>query len=243
MIAEIYLVCLTGFLTGGIGLYWATRKAPPSTRIERKTKFMVYFLIVHAVLVSTLLGRFAVVGLFALVVLTGAHELYRVLSTSRKSSSVPDVLIGAGYLLLATLLLLFVWRAQPREVLFVYLVVAAFDGFSQVSGQLAGTHRLAGRVSPGKTVEGTIGGLLVAAGIALGTRPLVDLRAGRTLGLCAAIAAAGFAGDLLASSIKRRNNVKDFGCILPGHGGILDRFDSFFVAGPVSLFLLHRLRF
>lgn len=241
MMAKIYLVCLAAFLAGGMGLYWASRKAPASIRTDRKIKFIVYFLIVHTVLVSAWLGRLALAVLFALVVLAGAQELYRVLRTGRKSSSVPDVLIGMGYLLLAALLLRFVWGAEPREVLFVYLVVAAFDGFSQVMGQLAGTQLLVSRISPGKTVEGAIGGLLFAAGIGLGTRPLVDLQGGRTLALCAGIAAAGLAGDLLGSLIKRRGGVKDFGSILPGHGGILDRFDSFFVAGPVSLFLLHRL--
>jgi phosphatidate cytidylyltransferase len=241
MMPKIYLVCLAAFLAGGMGLYWATRKAPASIRMERKTKFIVYFLIVHTVLVSAWLGRFALAVLFALVVLAGAHELYRVLKTGRKLPSVSDVLIGVGYLLLAALLLRFVWRAEPREVLFVYLVVAAFDGFSQVLGQLAGTHLLVSRISPGKTVEGTVGGLLFAAGIGLGTQPLVDLQASRTLALCAGIAVAGLAGDLLGSLIKRRSNVKDFGSILPGHGGFLDRFDSFFVAGPVSWILLHRL--
>lgn len=241
MIAQTYLVCLATFFAGGIGLHWASRKASASIRMERKTKFITYFLIVNAVLVAAWLGRFALLGLFAVVVLAGAHELYRVLRASRKSPSVSDALIGLGYLLLAALLLLFIWRAEPRKVLFVYLVVAAFDGFSQVMGQLAGTHQLVSRVSPGKTVEGAIGGLVVAAGMALGTRPLVGMEVGRTLALCSGIAAAGLAGDLLASLIKRRSGVKDFGRLLPGHGGVLDRFDSFFVAGPVSWFLLHRL--
>jgi phosphatidate cytidylyltransferase len=242
MIGQVLLICLVAFLIGGIGLYWGTRNAPPPVQIERKTKFIVYFLIVHVVLLTAYLGRIALATLFTLVLSMGAHELYRVLSLTRKSLSIPNLLIGAGYLFVGALLLPFILRAEPREVIFVYLVVAVFDGFSQVTGQLSGTHKLASWLSPGKTIEGATGGFLVAAVIALSTRRLVGLNAGWSLALCLVIAGAGLAGDLLGSRVKRRSRVKDFGWILPGHGGVLDRFDSFLGAAPVSLFLLHHLR-
>ena len=119
--------------------------------------------------------------------------------------------------------------------MYVYLVVAFFDGFSQVSGQLFGRHRITPRISPAKTVEGSVGGLIAAilAGVAL--RGLPDISVMRALILCGEIVFGAFAGDLAASWVKRKSGVKDFGGLLPGHGGVLDRFDSLLFAGPVVL--------
>jgi len=122
---------------------------------------------------------------------------------------------------------------------FVYLVVATFDGFSQVAGNLFGRHLLARKISPSKTVEGTLGGLVLAAAVAVLLHPLVSLSAAQSLAAGGWIVAAGFSGDLLASWVKRMSGVKDFGRILPGHGGVLDRFDSLLFAGPAALLFLH----
>ena len=95
-----------------------------------------------------------------------------------------------------------------------------------VVGSLAGRRRIAPRLSPGKTWEGTVGSFAASALAVLGIAALFGL--GR---LDAAIAAvtigpAAFAGDLLESWVKRRAGVKDSGTIFPGHGGMLDRIDS-----------------
>ena len=122
--------------------------------------------------------------------------------------------------------------------MFVYLIVALFDGFSQVSGQWLGKRQLARRISPSKTIEGTVGGALAALGGALILRGLVHLGPGRTLSLAGAIVIAALAGDLSASWVKRRTGIKDFGHALPGHGGVLDRFDSLLVGAPIALIVL-----
>ncbi|HEY3886454.1 MAG TPA: phosphatidate cytidylyltransferase, partial [Vicinamibacterales bacterium] len=127
--------------------------------------------------------------------------------------------------------------APPRFVAYVYLIVAGFDGFCQAGGQLAGKRRLAPRVSPGKTVEGFFIGIAGAIVCALLLQPGVVLSVPSALRLGCIIALAGAAGDLAASWMKRRAGLKDFGAVLPGHGGVLDRFDSFFAAATL-LFLL-----
>ena len=145
--------------------------------------------------------------------------------------------ISVGYFLLALALLLFFSLSTKESAVFVYLVVATFDGFSQVVGNMFGKRPLAHKVSPGKTVEGTLGGLAFAGLMAVLLRPLVSMSVAQTLAACAWIVAAGFSGDLLASWVKRASGAKDFGRVLPGHGGVLDRFDTMLLAGPTALLL------
>ena len=98
-------------------------------------------------------------------------------------------------------------------------------------------------ISPGKTIEGSLGGMLFAALMAGSLHALVSVTTLRALEAGAWIVVTGFFGDLLASWVKRACGVKDFGRSFPGHGGVLDRFDSFLLAGPAALFLLHQSKF
>lgn len=120
---------------------------------------------------------------------------------------------------------------------FIFLCAAVFlsDTMAYFTGSLFGKHHFS-TTSPKKTVEGAVGGL--AASILTMTLALLFLRSettpfilGPILGL--AIGLAAQAGDLLVSSMKRYFNVKDASHLIPGHGGILDRFDSIFFAVPV----------
>jgi phosphatidate cytidylyltransferase len=240
MIAKVFAFCLLAFLIGGVGLYSASRKAEPFVWRERWKKFITYFFLVYIVLLCALLGSRVLVLLGLLILLTGAFELYQVFRQIPNGQLFFRAGIGIGYSFLALGLLLFFWLSTKELVIFVYLVVATFDGFSQVVGNLFGRHQLAGKISPGKTVEGTVGSLAFAAGMALLLRPLVGMSIAQTLAACVWIVAAGLSGDLLASWIKRQSGVKDSGRILPGHGGILDRFDSLLLAGPAALLLLHQ---
>jgi phosphatidate cytidylyltransferase len=119
------------------------------------------------------------------------------------------------------------WFLPANVFAFLFLVTAASDGFSQVVGQLCGRRKLAPRISPGKTVEGLLGGLLAAVGVALLTRDVLGV-ATRTdvAALALATGMAGLVGDLAASWVKRRASLKDYSNALPGQGGFLDRFDS-----------------
>jgi len=107
------------------------------------------------------------------------------------------------------------------------------DVGAYVVGSLAGRRKIAPRISPGKTWEGTLGGFGAAALAVLGISALFGL--GRPEAAVAAVAAGpvAFAGDLLESWIKRRAGVKDSGSLLPGHGGMLDRIDSLLAVAPL----------
>src|SRR6267378_2687962 len=242
MIGRVLLLTLSAFLVGGLGIYLASRAADSSLRNDRRTKFISYFCVVHLVLLCAFLGTAAVGGLMLVILSIGAYELYRVLSPASAARISLRAGIGVGYLFLSFGVLVFV-NSSPRETtVFVYLVVAAFDGFSQVAGQLFGKRPLAPSISPGKTLEGALAGAAVAGAMAVALRPLVNLTAVQSIGACCWIVLAGLSGDLFASWVKRKGGVKDFGAFLPGQGGILDRFDSFLFAGPVSFFVFHHAK-
>jgi phosphatidate cytidylyltransferase len=118
------------------------------------------------------------------------------------------------------------------------LVVCGMDTAAYGFGKAFGRRKLCPRISPGKTVEGAIAGLLAALAItaAAGHWLGLPLYHGVILGL--SLGVVGQAGDLFESMLKRRAGVKDSGAVLPGHGGILDRFDSLLFTAPLAYFYL-----
>jgi phosphatidate cytidylyltransferase len=127
----------------------------------------------------------------------------------------------------------------PAGVCWLVVVVAsvwAMDTAAYAVGRMIGRRKLAPAISPGKTVEGALGGLVAAGAVAawLGYICGLPVPLGLLLGL--AIGVVGQAGDLFESLLKRCAGVKDSGAILPGHGGILDRLDSLLFAAPVAYF-------
>lgn len=134
-----------------------------------------------------------------------------------------------------------------EEGKYIYLLVFfggwVSDTFAYFSGRLFGKHKLCPAISPKKTVEGSIGGVLANmiafAGYAFILRQFFDVSANIIFFaiLGALFSAVGQFGDLIASSIKRHYGVKDFGKFFPGHGGVLDRFDSTLAIATVMLIL------
>jgi phosphatidate cytidylyltransferase len=238
MVQAIAVFLTGGFLLGGLLLLAASRAAAPAVRRQRAVKYLAYFLIVMGFCAAALGGRRWLVFLLCMLMLLGLVELVRIYwnSTGKAGNRFPRWIPAAlVFLLLGSATVYFASASPPETVLFVYLVTATFDGFSQVFGQWLGKRPLVPRLSPRKTVEGLLGGLAAALLAALLLREAAALSAPQALGTGAAISVAGLAGDLAASWVKRRNGAKDFGTLLPGHGGILDRFDSFFVAAPTYL--------
>ena len=113
------------------------------------------------------------------------------------------------------------------------LVVWGYDTGAYLTGSLIGRRRMLDHISPSKTVEGLAGGLVLATlaaglgAVLIGLEPWHPLVIGPVVGLAAQ------AGDLAESMLKRAAGRKDSGSLVPGHGGILDRIDSFLFAAPV----------
>jgi phosphatidate cytidylyltransferase len=136
--------------------------------------------------------------------------------------------------------------ASKLLMMFFAMVIFADTG-AYYTGRLTGRHKLAPRVSPGKTIEGAIGGL-VAATAAGPLSQLVffhEISILHALVLGAAIGVLGPIGDLAESMLKRGADVKDSGALLPGHGGVLDRVDSILFCAPLlyyySRWLIQRM--
>lgn len=119
--------------------------------------------------------------------------------------------------------------------LFTIVLIVAADTGAFFAGRSFGRVRLAPRVSPGKTWEGVLGGLLLSTLVAFGGAAVFGVPVASMVPVCVAAAAFSVVGDLTESMLKRHAGVKDSGSIFPGHGGILDRIDSVTAGAPVLL--------
>jgi phosphatidate cytidylyltransferase len=124
--------------------------------------------------------------------------------------------------------------------IFVVVLIAMTDISAMLIGSLIGKHSLT-RISPNKTVEGSVGALVVvsALGMVLAYTPYLQLQWWQGLSLGAATCIAAQAGDLVESALKRDAGVKDTGTVIQGHGGVLDRFDSYLFGGMAFFGTLH----
>ncbi|WP_368310762.1 phosphatidate cytidylyltransferase [Luteibacter sp. CQ10] len=118
-------------------------------------------------------------------------------------------------------------------LLYLLLVVQLSDVLQYVCGKLWGKHLLAPRVSPSKTVEGLVGGGLGATLVGAALYAMTPFSFGRALAISALIVACGFFGGLALSAVKRSLGAKDWGTMIEGHGGALDRLDSVVFAAPI----------
>jgi phosphatidate cytidylyltransferase len=128
----------------------------------------------------------------------------------------------------------------PAAATWLLVIIAVSDSGQYYCGRAFGRRKLAPAVSPAKTVEGAVGGVMVAvvAGAATGPWALPGVSIAAVAVLTLALALAGIVGDLFESLLKRSAGVKDSSRLIPGHGGVLDRIDSHLFAAPVFYLFL-----
>jgi phosphatidate cytidylyltransferase len=132
---------------------------------------------------------------------------------------------------------------HPLLPLIIIVLIWINDTFAYLVGSWLGSHLLTPRLSPGKTWEGVAGGLLgtLLAGFVI-HKITGTFSSGGWIILSLLTSLLGLSGDLFESYLKRRKNIKDAGGLLPGHGGILDRFDSLLFVAPVLLMFLYLVK-
>jgi phosphatidate cytidylyltransferase len=127
---------------------------------------------------------------------------------------------------------------DARLLLYLVIVDQMSDVLQYVWGKLIGKHKIAWRVSPNKTWEGFLGGVLSATALGTALWWATPFTALESAGLSFTICILGFCGGLVMSAIKRDIGIKDFGVVIEGHGGILDRMDSLCFAAPIFFHLV-----
>ena len=183
-------------------------------------------------------GVFLAAALFAIALMISGIPIARALSGTAVAT------LGLPLIVFPCCALIWLARANlpgasgrfgPRLILFLLVTIWGCDSFAYYVGRNFGRHRLAPEVSPKKTIEGSIGGLvgsvLVAVGAALLFVP--EFRPAEAAVIGGLASTAGQIGDLVESLFKRGAGVKDSGHFLPGHGGFYDRVDSLLFAAPV----------
>ena len=187
----------------------------------------------------------AVAVLLILVFLACVAPLFARVDLQSALGGASGTVFGVLAVALPATAMCYLRHVSPRAVLFLFLLVWGCDSFAYYTGKNFGRRKMAPRVSPNKTWEGTVGGLVggMLIGAAAGTwwviPELGPLRGAVIGGLATS---AGQLGDLVESLWKRGAGVKDSGTFLPGHGGFYDRVDSLLFAAPVLAAFLWSLR-
>ncbi len=173
------------------------------------------------------------------IVVSGMFSLNRFKSDSYILANLANHIQALVYIPISLSLLLLIRNSDfgAHWIFFLLFVVFAGDIGAYYAGSYLGRHKLCPSVSPGKTIEGSIGGILanIIVGSLFKIVFLPQLAFGPELLLFFVLAGAcGQAGDLFESMFKRNSGIKDSGNILPGHGGILDRIDALLFATPIA---------
>ncbi len=227
MYLEISIVSLLSFTIGVLAFAMLNKTSTKEKAKDRNTKLVTYFVITTLMYVSIIFVPLLLYILSSFLIFIALREL---VSASEQGSIRPLPSIMAGGIILY-FFAQFILNTPPENILFIYYIIVHFDGFCQVIGEAIGRRKLISKISPSKTWEGFIGGYLAAiiAGFLIykWNDPI------KTMTEVSLIVFSGFLGDALASWYKRQCGVKNYSNLIPGHGGVLDRFDSFFMAGAI----------
>ena len=189
----------------------------------------------------------ALISAYAFCCMIALLVLYVFTFPKYKAGQIMGAFFGLFYVVFMLSFVFLVRILEGGQYLIWLIFISAWgsDTLAYCSGLLFGKHKMTPQLSPKKTVEGAIGGVLGAAllGViyALIFREQLTVFASPVLSvgiLAGAGGAISMVGDLAASAIKRNYEIKDYGTLIPGHGGILDRFDSIIITAPMVFFLV-----
>ena len=191
--------------------------------------------------VTLLIGR-VIYAYYALVILLIAFMIVYVMQFPRfNTSKMMQMLFGVIYVGVM-LSFVFLTRMESQGFKLVWLIFIASwvcDTTAYLTGMAIGRHKLTPELSPKKSIEGAIGGVIGSGLVGFLYGLMMSPDAGALI--YALISAMGAVisqfGDLTASAIKRNHDIKDYGTLIPGHGGILDRFDSVIITAPIVYIL------
>ena len=215
-----------------------------STRSKYIFIFLIFGLIGLSLAVSwhpSNLTKLSIAGMLVLCVLAGVHLTHGFRKEFHFVSGILYIGLSAFF---STAFLYHNFDITKWYFLFLLILNWAVDIFAYLTGRKFGKTKIAPHISPGKSWEGLIGGTLFACLLGLVLNNFFfQYAAWKIILLALFIGIFGLFGDLLASSLKRHYQLKDSGSSIPGHGGFLDRFDSYFYITVVGICLYYLFNF
>ncbi len=257
MVAIIAIAILTGglgsYLLFAITSFLALREfitLIPTSRADHRVLFWAFFVITP---LQYVLVAFKAYGLFTLMIPVYGFLFFLIRLVI--AGDTPRFMERSAAVLLALMICVYSLSFAPalltlnvpgfagqgaKLLLFLVIVDQFSDVFQYIVGKLFGRRPIAPRISPNKTWEGFVGGVILATLLGAAIWWATPFNLWEATGLALIISVMGFFGGLVMSAIKRDRSVKDFGTFIRGHGGILDRIDSLSFAAPI-FFQLTRL--
>lgn len=220
-----------------------------TTGLVRETRLVVIAAVMaFAVVIWSHYGAIHAYGLIGTMIFAGVLFGEMMLSHVKITFDKVCMCVMAGlvipFLLGSLIRILVMSRIGRYMVLIPFIVAFSSDAGAYFAGRFFGQHKLAPVISQHKTVEGAIGGMLCAVVVMLIYCAVLQFGFGFQVKYAFAIiygllgSAVGVFGDLCFSVVKRQTGIKDYGNLIPGHGGVLDRFDSMMMVGPLMEALL-----
>lgn len=240
-LALFSLICLAGWIEF-TNLFYPENK--PGMKISGAFLLTGSFIIIYFIFDGQLPAHFIIFPAISLLVMIFFDVRDKTINAGRGIPvfSTGYIYLGTGFFCLHSLAFQLgtLETYSPLWILYVCSLIWTYDTMAYVSGSLAGKHPLWVRISPNKTWEGAAGGAFFAIILAIVlSRFNTAFSLLAWIGLAMVVVVFGTLGDLFESWLKRLTGKKDSGHLLPGHGGILDRFDSLLLATPfVSIYLI-----
>jgi phosphatidate cytidylyltransferase len=233
---NLFYIILLFSVFGGVGTYLAGRKQNLLERKKSWLKYCTYFIIIILLFACVCFTVKKFSWICGLIVVAGLVEIISLQKRNPQKRNVFYVILLV-YVLISTGFYFF-GNLSQSILLFTLFAVCTFDAFCQIMGQLLGKNKICPKLSPNKTYEGLLGGFFMSVSTSLIIGKILEFTIFNTLIIGFFICVFSFTGDIAASWIKRKYDVKDFSSALPGQGGFLDRFDSLMTTGAF-VYLLH----
>jgi phosphatidate cytidylyltransferase len=240
-LAPLFVILVLAAMMTGLYEFWIlSARRDMKARRELGTFFSVVLILLFYFRAPSAAPELIVMTIVAFVIVALTAEMLRGAPFERVIGAAGATILGVLYVVFLGGHIISLRTSFPaplaRHLLFFFLLVLmGSDTAAYYTGRALGRHKLAPTISPGKTWEGAVGGMLASLAFAALARywffPELSLRA--ALPLAAAMNVFGVLGDLTESALKRGANAKDAAKILPGHGGLLDRLDSLLFNAPL----------
>jgi phosphatidate cytidylyltransferase len=221
------------FVLFGIGALFIlrlTKNELPQTKNKYWIKYAVYFFVVMGTLFCLSCADTIPFLTIAFAVLLAVRSIYELYCMQKQLVVTKQYLIAVQLMIILLAIASIISCKNVNIILIAYTFVFVFDGFAQIGGQLLKGLKLAPAISPGKTWSGVLFGFAIATllSIYLMQQYAIFISASSKTVLIICCFAGSIGGDLFASIIKRQAGAKDYVQLLPQHGGLMDRYDSFF---------------